>query len=177
MTTRPAMDDGPNRPDYPPRTPPPPKRPVEAPRPDTSGGQAAVVVQPRLRARIANRRAANWPLDTAPWARSSVAPKAGRNVVQKLEAWGYRLPADSPVHAVTARLVTAALEDGGSRISVHLADQDQQALILVLTHQPGHATGDEQLLHDLAAYPVVSSCGTDTDRDHGGRRHWALIDL
>jgi hypothetical protein len=176
------VEDGPHRPDYPPKTPPPPKKPVEAPRPETRhdparpGPGAAVAAQPRLRARIANRRAANWTLDAAPWAHASAGPKASRNVQEKLAGWGYRSARAEHAAALTARLVNAALEDDGARISVHLADQDQQALILVLSHQPAQDTPDEQLLHDLAATGVVS-CGVDTDRDGAGRRRWALIDL
>ncbi|MGA4960270.1 hypothetical protein [Streptomyces lavendulocolor] len=176
------VEEGPHRPDYPPKTPPPPKKPVEAPRPETRhdparpGPGAAVVAQPRLRARIANRRAANWTLDAAPWAHKSAGPKASRNVAEKLTGWGYRPARAEHAAALTARLVTAALADDGARISVHLADQDQQALILVLSHQPAQDTPDEQLLHDLAATGVVS-CGVDTDRDGAGRRRWALIDL
>jgi hypothetical protein len=59
---------------------------------------------------------------------------------------------------------------------VHLADQEQQALILVLSHHTGPSTVDDALLTDLAAVGVAS-CGVDTDRDGGGCRRWALIDL
>lgn len=189
MTSPLDAEGGPHRPDYPPKTPPPPKKPVEAPRPETGvtppgallgglpGPGTAVAARPRLRARIANRRAANWTLDAQPWASKSAGPKAARQVLGKLGDWGYRLPADTPVGTLTTTLVQAALADGGTRISVHLADQDHQALILVLSHQPGQACPDDGLLHQLAAHAVVSSCGTDTDREDGGRRRWALIDL
>lgn len=166
------MGEVPHRPDYPPKTPPPPKKPVEAPRPEIPRSRAAVAVQPRLRARIANRRAANWTLENAPW----TPPKAGRAVVAKLRSWGYPLRDDHRAAELTARLVTAALEDGGRRISVHLADQDQQALILVLSHQPGRPTLDDAVLTEVAGLGVVS-CGTDTDRDGDGCRRWALIQL
>ncbi|MGI5484884.1 hypothetical protein [Streptomyces lavendofoliae] len=186
------VEDGPHRPDYPPKTPPPPKKPVEAPRPETrygprhaaaapgsscSGGPgSAVDTQPRLRARIANRRAANWTLDAQPWAAKSAGSKAARNVGDKLTGWGYRPVPARHASDLTQRLVDAAIGDGGARISVHLADQDQQALILVLSHQPTQDTPDQQLLHNLASMGVVS-CGVDTDRDGAGRRRWALIDL
>lgn len=171
------MGEVPNRPDYPPKSPPPPKRPLSPPRPETLLQEGTVVVRPRPRVRIVNRQAANWTLDAAPWARSSAGPKAARLVAEKLEAWGYRLPGDGAlVRDVTRRLADAALEDDGARISVHLADQDQHALILILSHQPGQAAADQGLLTELAALGVVS-CGTDTDREDGGRRRWALIQL
>ncbi|WP_228973052.1 hypothetical protein [Streptomyces sp. DH12] len=188
MTT--PMDAGKWPPSYPPRTPPPPKRPVEPPRPDPKGDAGdAVATRSRLRARIANRRAGNWTYDTAPWASSSSPSKAGDDVLSRLRAWGYHLPDDHPVVALTARLVRAAVADGGRRASVHLADeeQDRQVVVLVLSHRPGPAPDgsgrpgdttpdDGGLLQELAVLGA-SSCGTETDRDGGGRRRWALVAL
>ncbi|MEU9703023.1 hypothetical protein [Streptomyces sp. NPDC047981] len=167
-------EDHPHRPDYPPKTPPPPKKPVEAPRPaiDTGKGKKSVLVQPRLRARIANRRAANWTYEAAAWS----GPKAARAVVEKTTAWGYRVLQDHALPAATEALVRAAADAGGRRLSVHLADQDHQALVLVLSHEPEHTSNDQTLLHQIAGLGV-NSCGIDTDRTDGGRRRWALIDL
>ncbi|GGU46750.1 hypothetical protein [Streptomyces violascens] len=166
-------EDG-HRPDYPPKTPPPPKRPVEPPRPEGATAASAVVVRPRLVARIANRRAANWTLENAPW----TPAKAARHVVGKLAEWGYRLDAgkEAGITEVTVLLTRAALTDGGRRISLHLADQDHQALILLLSHQSGHTPEDGDLLREVTGRGVVS-CGTDTDQEGSGRRRWALIDL
>ncbi|MEU6331603.1 hypothetical protein ABZ851_30630 [Streptomyces sp. NPDC047049] len=73
-------------------------------------------------------------------------------------------------------LVGAAVEDGGGRISLHLADQDRQALVLVLSHQSGQApVEDSHFLTSLAAAGSIASCGTDTSAD--GRRRWALLTL
>ncbi|MGW1871254.1 hypothetical protein ACWCPS_37670 [Streptomyces mauvecolor] len=165
-------EDG-HRPDYPPKTPPPPKKPVEPPRPE-GATLRSMLVRPRLAARIANRRAANWTLENAPWAPA----KAARHVIGKLAGWGYHLDTDreAGITAVTVLLTRAALTDGGRRISLHLADQDHQALILVLSHQAGHAPEDERLLREVTALGVAS-CGTDTDQADGGRRRWALADL
>ncbi|MFD5428815.1 hypothetical protein [Streptomyces sp. NPDC127084] len=194
--TLPMGEVPPNRPDYPPKTPPPPKRPVQVPRPETghdpSDAQNAlpeagrgllpgprttgVAVPDRVRARIANRRVANWALDARPWAASSAGPKAARHVAGQIEAWGYRPARAAKAAELTERLVAAALKDGGRRISVHLADQNQQALILVLSHQAGPPPADDELLTELANIGVVS-CGVDTDRDGGGQRRWALIQL
>lgn len=142
-----------------------------------SATTGSVFVRPRLAARIANRRAANWTLENAPWS----PVKAGRHVVTKLTEWGYRLDheREADITALTVLLARAALTDGGRRISLHLADQNHQALILILSHQSGPAPEGpegEDLLREVTALGVVS-CGTDTDREDGGRRRWALTDL
>ncbi|MFF8382324.1 hypothetical protein ACF053_01565 [Streptomyces kanasensis] len=182
MTT--PMDAGKWPPSYPPRTPPPPKRPVEPPRPDPKGAAGdTVATRARLRARIANRRAGNWTYDTAPWASSSSPSKAGDDVLARLRAWGYHLSDDHPVVALTARMVRAAVTDGGRRASVHLADEEEgrQVVVLVLSHRPDTTAGDAEpddggLLQELAVLGA-GSCGTETDRDGGGRRRWALVAL
>ncbi|MEE1751388.1 hypothetical protein [Streptomyces sp. SP18CS02] len=165
-----------HRPDYPPKTPPPPKKPVEPPRPETrnpEGDEAAeVMARPRPRVRIANRRAANWTYESALWS----AARAGRNAAAQLRAWGYPVDDGHTAAELTVRLVVAAVGDGGSRISVHLADQDHRALVLVLSHRPGLAPLDQGLLPEIAALGVVS-CGADTDQQDGGRRRWALLAL
>jgi hypothetical protein len=124
---------------------------------------------------MTNRRGANWTLDAAPWAAPSAPGKARRLVVEQLLAWGYRPDADL-IGDLLALLVPAAIADGGSRISVHLADQDQRALVLVLSHQTGQAADGDDILPRVAALGVAS-CGVDTDQDGGGRRRWALIEL
>ncbi|MEV5592204.1 hypothetical protein [Streptomyces sp. NPDC052496] len=117
---------------------------------------------------MANRRGANWPLESQPWASGG----ARKRVVEQLEEWGYR-PDGEAVGAVVPLMVEAAVSDGGRRISLHLADQSQQALVLVLSHQPDPAP-DETILPRLAELGA-SSCGTDNAPD--GRRLWALLDL
>ncbi|WP_244308853.1 hypothetical protein [Streptomyces monomycini] len=92
--------------------------------------------------------------------------------MKQLQDWGYR-PDSEAVGTMVALMVEAAVGDGGQRISLHLADQDQQALVLVLSHQPGPAP-DDTLLPRLAGLGA-SSCGTDSAPD--GRRLWALLDL
>ncbi|MFC8829651.1 hypothetical protein ACFT9I_30435 [Streptomyces sp. NPDC057137] len=59
-------------------------------------------------------------------------------------------------------------------VSLHLADQDRQALIVVLSHRTGLAVTDERVLPAVAALGA-SSCGADTAQD--GRRLWAVLDL
>ncbi len=76
---------------------------------------------------------------------------------------------------VVRLLVSAAVDAGGRRVSVHLADQERQALVLVLAHQIGvDEASCERLLPRVAALGVAS-CGTDTAED--GRRMWAVLDL
>ncbi|MET9055244.1 hypothetical protein ABZW50_29265 [Streptomyces bacillaris] len=67
-----------------------------------------------------------------------------------------------------------AVADGGRRVSVHLADQNRQALIVALSHRPGLPVTDSGVLPELAGLGAVS-CGTDTA--HDGRRVWAVLDL
>ncbi|WP_031087401.1 hypothetical protein [Streptomyces sp. NRRL WC-3549] len=151
-------------PDFPPKTPPPPKRPVQPPRP-TTGLQGTA----RAGMRLSNRRSANWSFEAAPWA----AGKAAAHVLKQLHTWGYR-EADQAAADLTAALVGHAVAGGGRRVSVHLADQDHQAVIVALSHQPGPAAGDTTVLPGLSGLGAVS-CGTDTAED--GRRVWAVLDL
>ncbi|NEA53586.1 hypothetical protein G3I60_05295 [Streptomyces sp. SID13666] len=162
----PSVDQVPDPPSYPPKTPPPPKRPVQPPRPPI--GKAGIASTRRQRLTVANRRGANWTMEAQPW----VALGASRRVEAKLREWGY---GNGPAVGEVAKfLVTTAVGDGGSRVSLHLADQDQQALVLVLSHQAGLAPADDSVLKGLAAMGVTT-CGEDTAPD--GRRLWALLDL
>lgn len=150
-------------PDYPPKTPPP-KRPISPPRPETS-----LAGTPRARMQVRNRRSANWSLEAAPWS----AKKACAHVLGRLHEWGYR-ETDVAAAGLTELLVWTAVADGGRRVSVHLADQSGQALIVALSHRPGLAAADTAVLPALTRLGAVS-CGTDTADD--GRRLWAVLDL
>lgn len=151
-------------PDFPPKTPPPPKRPAQPPRPETGLAGTA-----RARMQVRNRRSANWSLEAAPWS----AGKARAHVLDQLHEWGYR-EADETASALTELLVRTAVADGGRRVSVHLADQNRQALVVALSHRPGLAVTDTAVLPELTGLGAVS-CGTDTADD--GRRVWAVLDL
>lgn len=155
-----------HRPDYPPKTPPPPKKPISPfppePNPQTVSSAA------RRGVNMANRRGANWPLEAQPWA----AAGARKRVARQLHAWGYR--PDDTVGDVVALMVSSAVDDGGRRVSLHLADQQRQALVLVLSHQPSLAPPDDTLLPRIAELGATS-CGTDTAPD--GRRLWAVLDV
>ncbi|MFE9629703.1 hypothetical protein [Streptomyces sp. NPDC006463] len=168
-------------PSHPPRTPPPQKKPVEAPRPQPAtkpkgvtslqlpppGGRRTAALA-RTRMAIRNRRVANWSLTGDRWA----AKKAVARVLETVRGWGYTRPEDAPVEQTVALLVGAAVADSGKRISLHVADQEEMLLVVVLSHTA--AEPDEDVLVRLAAVPGVSSCGTDAGPD--GRRVWALME-
>ncbi|MFH9426434.1 hypothetical protein [Streptomyces sp. NPDC017529] len=161
------------RPDYPPKTPPPPKKPISPfppePNPKTEAA-APITGAPGGRRRVmANRRGANWPLDAYPWTQAA----AGRRVMAQLRDWGHQVD-EKTVGGVVGLLVETAVEAGGRRVSLHLADQGGQALVLVCAHQPGPRFDSEMVLRRVAGLGAVS-CGTDTAVD--GRRVWAVLDL
>jgi hypothetical protein len=117
---------------------------------------------------MANRQGATWSLEAQPWA----GRKAVGNVTERLAKWGLRGP--KTLDDIVLLLVATVVDDGGRHISVHLAEQDHQALILALSHQPEPANlGDAVLprLHELGAV----SCGTEITPD--GRQVWAVLDL
>ncbi|MCS0638347.1 hypothetical protein NX801_22360 [Streptomyces sp. LP05-1] len=167
----PAEGNWSHRPDYPPKTPPPPKKPVELPRPDPKNPRSP---RPdKARAVMRNRRGANWPLESADW----VVGRAQRRVVERLREW--RLPFDAraagQVREAVGVLVRAAVGDGGRRISLHLADEDGRAALMVSSHEvpPGGEPGAEHLL--ALVRHGVTDCGVDVLPD--GRRHWAVVEL
>lgn len=126
---------------------------------------------------MVSRQGANWAMDAMPWDAPYAPGKAVRLVVDQLQAWDYR-PDRKTVTTVMGLLIPAAVADGGRRISVHLADQDHRALILVLSHQDGPDPHDDDALLLRLAGAGVLSCGVDTDpADGGGHRRWALIAL
>ncbi|MFJ2110572.1 hypothetical protein ACIOEX_01365 [Streptomyces sp. NPDC087850] len=155
-------------PDYPPKTPPPPKRPVQPPRPEPDTKPKGTLATARRRMTVANRRAANWTLESAPW---SVAT-ARRRVLAQLHEWRHT-GINQAAGGITTALMQTAVADGGRRVSVHLADQNGLLLILVLSHQ-ADVTDNEDVLPRVAELGATS-CGTDVAED--GRRLWAVLDL
>lgn len=165
-----GLDDIKPRPDYPPKTPPPPKKPPSPPPPQTRLGTDAPVRLEAVRGRkvMANRQGATWSLEAQPWA----GKKAAGHVAERLTHWGHPHPAR--LDDVVRHLIATVVEDGGRHVSLHLAEQDHQALILALSHQPQPPDlGSEVLprLHELGAV----SCGTEVTVE--GRQVWALLDL
>jgi hypothetical protein len=117
---------------------------------------------------MANRQGATWSLEAQPWA----GKKAAAHVTDRLTKWGLRHPTglDEVVHFLIATVVN----DGGRHISLHLAEQNRQALILALSHQPTPADLGDTVLPRLHALGAVS-CGTEVTPQ--GRQVWALLDL
>lgn len=148
-------------PDHPPKTPPPPKRPVSPPRPETS-----FTATPLARKLVRNRRSANWQLASAPW----TPRQASAHVLLRPREWGLR-EAGRAAAELTELLVRTAVADGGRRVSVHLADQGHQALIVALSRQSAQEATNGTVLPELTRLGAVS-CGTDTAED--GRRVWAV---
>lgn len=174
------VEAGPTPPSYPPKTPPPPKKPPNPPRPNPQYPKpppSQVMPTARRGVGMVNRRGANWSLESAPWA----AGKARTAVMEQLGKWKYRPAPDTvtAVEAVTTLLIGAAVADGGTKVSVHLSDQNGQACILALSHHTRLTTGADDagkdVLHQITAHQPVTGCGTDTGPD--GRRIWAVITL
>lgn len=162
----------PHRPDYPPKTPPPPKGPVKPlpPEQQTASPPASVTIR--------GRSVRNWAVTPG----KGVAARVGREVATALHQWGYRLKDDQPQQAVELLLRSAA-HDGGRRVSLHLADDEDrnQVMLLALSHrQDMPPSDDDQVLRDaedmrdLAALGI-RDVGMETTPD--GRRWWAGLDL
>ncbi|WP_327308961.1 hypothetical protein OG730_40285 [Streptomyces sp. NBC_01298] len=123
----------------------------------------------RPRMQIRNRQTTVLTFRADQWA----AAKAAQQALTTVRGWGYpELDADD-LDAAVNLLVNTVVKDGGKRVSVHLADQDQKILVLVLGHVPDPGP-NENILGSLGALRTVDSCGTDAAED--GRRVWALLD-
>ncbi|MFD7763598.1 hypothetical protein [Streptomyces microflavus] len=162
----------PHRPDYPPKTPPPPKRPVNPLPPDEQTAPQPAPVT------IRGRSVRNWAFTPSP----AAAARAGREVAQALHRWGYR-PKDDQPQRVVELLFRSAAEDGGRRVSLHLADDKRlnQVMLLALSHRQDMPPGDDdQILRDAEHMRTLVALGP---RDVGvettpdGRRWWAGLDL
>ncbi|MFF3313613.1 hypothetical protein [Streptomyces sp. NPDC002952] len=162
------------RPDYPPKTPPPPKKPPSPPPPQTWLIPPSLPVPQRFgrsgRPVMKNRQGAAWTLEAQPWAPG----KAFAEVTGRLDKWSLRAPAF--LEPLVRQLVTTVVADGGRHVSLHLAEQNNQILLLALSHQTDPALrplSDDVLttLRELGA----ASCGTEATAE--GRQVWALLDL
>ncbi|MFG2982188.1 hypothetical protein ACGFYQ_13165 [Streptomyces sp. NPDC048258] len=143
-----------------------PKLPPSLQLPPPGAGKVGTLTRGRMA--IRNRRVANWSLTGDRWA----AQKAVSRVLETARSWGYTRPDDVAMEQTVRLLVGAAVADEGKRISLHVADQEEMLLVVVLSHTA--AEPDEDVLVRLAAVPGVSSCGTDAGPD--GRRVWALLE-
>ncbi|MFE9812244.1 hypothetical protein ACFYRN_38410 [Streptomyces sp. NPDC005227] len=162
------------RPDYPPKTPPPPKKPPSPPPPQTLEAASSALPKPQESARagrpvMKNRQGAAWSLEAQPWAPG----KAVAEVTERLGKWGLKRP--DGLEALVRHLVSTVVADGGRHVSLHLAKQNDQALLLAFSHhaRPDQPQDDDVLerLRELGA----ASCGTEMTVD--GRQVWAVVDL
>ncbi|MFI8944086.1 hypothetical protein [Streptomyces syringium] len=119
---------------------------------------------------MANRRGVNWPMEAAQW----TPKKATARILGQLRDWRYTAD-ENGVGEVVTMLVTEAVTGGEGRISVHMAPQDSEVLVAVLTHRPGRAPADHHTVRQVAAHRVVVECGAHTSAE--GPTVWALMDL
>ncbi|MFI1015292.1 hypothetical protein [Streptomyces sp. NPDC020965] len=158
------------RPDYPPKTPPPPKKPPSPPPPETLTGPDAMTRTSVGRGRrvMANRQGAAWILDVQPWAKA----KGAHHVAEQLLRWGCHRP--EGLDDLVRFLMATVMNDGGRRVSLHLAEESQRALVLALSHQPRPPAMDATVLPRLQVLGALS-CGTEATVE--GRQVWAVVDL
>jgi hypothetical protein len=162
----------PHRPDYPPKTPPPPKRPVEPSRPEQHADLSYAPVT------IRGRSVRNWAFTPSP----AAAARAGREVAEALHRWGYR-PKDDQPRQVVELLFRSAAQDGGRRISLHLADDEahNQVMVLAISHRQDMPPGDDdQVLRDAEHMRTLAALGprhVGVETTPDGRRWWAGLDL
>lgn len=161
-------------PSYPPKTPPPPKKPPSPPPSQTLASSALPMPQrsgcggrPVMR----NRQGAAWSLEAQPWAPG----KAFAEVMGRLDKWSLQAP--DCLEPLVRQLVTTVVADGGRHISLHLAEQSNQIILLALSHQTGSASSrplNEDVLTTLRELGAAS-CGTEMTAE--GRQVWAVLDL
>ncbi|GGV67994.1 hypothetical protein GCM10010277_76950 [Streptomyces longisporoflavus] len=160
------------RPDYPPKTPPPPKKPPSPPPPQTRVEPSSFPLSQHGsgsgRPVMKNRPGAAWQLESRPWA----GARAYKEVSARLAKWGMRAP--DHLESLLRHMVAVVVADGGRHISVHLAEQNRQILLLALGHRRSDiAVGDDVLPRMLELGAV--SCSAEMTAE--GRQVWAVLDL
>ncbi|MFJ2225568.1 hypothetical protein ACIOFY_36700 [Streptomyces anulatus] len=120
----------------------------------------------------------NWAVTPS----GGAAARVGREVATALNQWGYR-PKDDQPQKVVEFLLRSAAQDGGRRVSLHLADDEErnQVMLLALSHRQNMPPGeDDQVLRDAEHMRALAALGP---RDVGvettpeGRRWWAGLGL
>lgn len=156
-------------PSFPPKSPPPQKKPVEPPRPQPATKPKSLTgVPPRLvvtsrRTRVLAFRADRW-----------AAKKAAAQAALAVAEWDYPLLDEHDFLKAVHGLVDTAVAAGGKRVSVHLADQDNKILVMVLNHQAGEQEVVGAVPAEVAVLRTIDACGGHTD--HDGHAWWALLD-
>ncbi|MFD4795015.1 hypothetical protein [Streptomyces anulatus] len=120
----------------------------------------------------------NWALAPS----KGAAAQVGQKVVTALYQWGYR-PKDDQPQKVAELLLRAAAQDGGRRVSLHLADDESrnQVMLLALSHRPDMPPGDDdQVLRDAEHMRTLAALGprdVGVETTQSGRQWWAGLDL
>ncbi|MFD9400285.1 hypothetical protein ACFWA4_15915 [Streptomyces sp. NPDC060011] len=117
-----------------------------------------------------NRQGTAWSLEAQPWAPG----RAFAEVMGRLDKWSLQAP--DCLEPLVRQLVTTVVADGGRHISLHLAEQSDQILLLALSHQTASASRplNEDVLTTLRELGAAS-CGTEMTAE--GRQVWAVLDL
>ncbi|WP_328864017.1 hypothetical protein [Streptomyces virginiae] len=148
----------------------PQKKPVEPTRrPPATESRTRLPGLSRPRMQIRNRQTAALTFRADEWAPAKAAVQA----LAVVRGWCCPGLDEQDMEAAVKLLVAAAVQDGGRRVSVHLADQAEKILVVALSHQPG-AAPEGEVFAALQALATVDSCGDDLADD--GRRLWALLD-
>ncbi|MFC8705832.1 hypothetical protein ACFUIV_27110 [Streptomyces anulatus] len=127
---------------------------------------------------IRGRSVRNWAVTPG----QGAATRVGREVVTALHQWGYRPKGDQP-QKVVELLLRSAAEDGGRRISLHLADDEDrnQVMLLALSHRQDMPPGDDdQVLREdehMRALVILGPRDVGVETGPSGRRWWAGLDL
>ncbi|MEU3671840.1 hypothetical protein [Streptomyces virginiae] len=142
---------------------------MEPPRPQpTTKPKSLTGVPPRLvvtsrRTRVLAFRADRW-----------AAKKAAAQAALAVAEWDYPLLDEHDFLRAVHGLVDTAVAAGGKRVSVHLADQDNKILVMVLNHQAGEQEVVGAVPAEVAVLRTIDACGAHTD--HDGHAWWALLD-
>ncbi|MFC8124462.1 hypothetical protein [Streptomyces sp. NPDC057302] len=115
-----------------------------------------------------NRPGVAWTLEAQPWA----GAKAYKEISTKLIKWNLRAPAG--LEALVRHMVATVVADGGRHVSVHLAEQSRQLLILAMSHQAKAGAISEDVGARMLELGAVS-CSTEMTAE--GRQVWAILDL
>ncbi|MER6198501.1 hypothetical protein ABT234_14205 [Streptomyces sp. NPDC001586] len=139
-----------------------PKVPPSFPPKSLTGMPPRLVVTSR-RARVLAFRADQW-----------AAKKAAAQAALAVAEWDYPLLDEHDFLKAVHGLVHTAVAAGGKSVSVHLADQDNKILVMVLNHQTGCQGDAGGVPAEVAVLRTVDACGAHTD--HDGHAWWALLD-
>ncbi|MGP3690673.1 hypothetical protein ACTVZO_39295 [Streptomyces sp. IBSNAI002] len=121
------------------------------------------MVSTKRRSRVMALRADQWAMR-----------KAAAQAALAVAAWDYPLLDEHDLLKTVHGLVHAAVAAGGKRVSIHLADQDAEILVMVLNHQTDGQDDAGQVPAEVAVLRTVDACGAHTD--HDGHAWWALLD-